>query len=90
MGRASDKNFSIGRKNWMFSDSVEGTKASSIPYGLTLTAKLNGKNPFETMVEISRRLPDTNTVDDYEEITDLLLSPPTPNSCHKKEGALIK
>jgi len=83
------KRFAIGRKNWLFSDSVDGAKASSILYSLTLTAKLNGKDPYKVMVEVFKKLPLAKSVDDYEEIAELLLSKPNPNSILKMEGALI-
>ena len=83
------KRFAVGRKNWLFSDTVGGAHASSILYSLTLTAKLNGKNPFEAMTEILKRLPSAESIDDYEQLADLLLSEANPLSCQKKEGALI-
>jgi len=83
------KRFAVGRKNWLFSDSVEGAKASSILYSLTLTAKLNSKNPFEVMTKILKLLPEATTIEDYETLADFLLSDVNPLSCQKKEGALI-
>jgi len=80
------KKFAIGRKNWLFCDSVEGAHASSLLYSLTITAKLNGKDPFKVMTEIFERLPQASTLEDYEELTALLLSPENPLSCLKKEG----
>ncbi len=80
------KKFAIGRNNWLFCDSVEGAKASGMLYSLAITAKLNGKNPFEVMTEIFARLPDAHTAEDYERLTALLLSPVNPLSCRKKEG----
>lgn len=83
------KRFAIGRKNWLFCDTVEGAKSSSILYSIVLTAKLNGKNPFTVLTEILKQLPTANTIDDYEKLAELLLSPPNPQSCQKKEGAII-
>ena len=80
------RKFAIGRNNWLFCDTVEGAHASSLLYSLTITAKLNGKNPFTVMTEILTKLPDAKTVNDYELLTELLLSPYNPNSCLKKEG----
>ena len=80
------RKFAIGRNNWMFCDTVEGAHASSILYSLVITAKLNKKNPFTIMTEIFTQLPYAKTADDYERLTELLLSPPNPLSCHKKEG----
>ena len=37
--------FVIGRKNWLFSDTVKGAKASAIIYSLIETAKANGIEP---------------------------------------------
>ncbi|MCB0343020.1 MAG: IS66 family transposase [Pseudobdellovibrionaceae bacterium] len=83
------KRFAIGRKNWLFCDTVEGANASSVLYSLALTAKLNGKSPFEVMVQIFKELPTAESADDYERLVYLLLSPENPQSCRKKEGAVI-
>lgn len=80
------RKFAIGRNNWMFCDTVDGAHASSILYSLVITAKLNCKDPFKVMTEIFYRLPQATTAEDYEKLTDLLLSPANPLSCHKKEG----
>lgn len=38
--------FAVGRKNWLFSDTVKGAEASAIVYSLVETAKANGVEPF--------------------------------------------
>ncbi|MGI6731723.1 MAG: IS66 family transposase [Anaerovoracaceae bacterium] len=43
----SIKPFVIGRKNWLFSNTPNGAKASATYYSLIETAKENGLNPFE-------------------------------------------
>ena len=83
------RRFAIGRKNWIFSDTVDGANASALLYSLALTAKLNGKNPYDVMVEVFKRRPKASTLEDYEELTNLLLVGYNPSSCRKKEGALI-
>lgn len=80
------RKFAIGRNNWIFCDTVEGAHTSALLYSLALTAKLNGKNPFDALTEIFSRLPSAVTADDYENLVELLLSPATPLSCQKKEG----
>ena len=40
------RSFVIGRKNWLFSDTVKGAKSSAIIYSLIETAKANGVEPF--------------------------------------------
>jgi len=80
------RKFAIGRNNWLFCDTTEGAHTSGLLYSLAITAKLNGKDPFKVMTEIFVHLPDAKTGEDYERLTELLLSPPNPLSCHKKEG----
>ena len=38
--------FVIGRKNWLFSDTVKGAKSSAIIYSMIETAKANGIEPY--------------------------------------------
>ena len=38
------KSFVIGRKNFLFSDTVRGAEASAAIYSIVVTAKLNGLN----------------------------------------------
>jgi transposase len=78
------RKFAIGRNNWMFCDTVEGAEASSLLYSLALTAKLNGKNPFEALTEIFTQLPAAKTGEDYESLSEILLTPHNPLSCLKK------
>ena len=80
------RKFTIGRNNWLFCDTVEGAHASGLLYSLSITAKLNGKDPFKVMTEILSKLPEAKTSEDYESLTELLLSPVKRLSCHKKEG----
>jgi len=67
------RKFAIGRNNWMFCDSVEGAHASSILYSLTLTAKLNGKDPYVVMTEVFEKLPLAENIDDYEALAKIFL-----------------
>ena len=80
------RKFAIGRNAWLFCDTVEGAHASSLLYSLAITSKLNGKDPFKVMTEIFEKLPNASTAEDYENLTELLLSPVNLQSCHKKEG----
>lgn len=85
------RRFTVGRKNWMFSDTTEGAKASSVLYSLALTAKLNGKDPYRVFVEVFQKLPHiSDPCEDYEKLAELFLSEPSPSSCLKKEGALVQ
>ncbi len=58
--------FVIGRKNWLFSDSVRGVKASANLYSLIETAKVNGLEPYAYLRYLFTELPKAETVDDIE------------------------
>lgn len=60
--------FAIGRKNWLFSDSVEGAKSSAMFYSLIETAKANNVEPFDWLMGILEKLPYAETVEDYEKL----------------------
>ena len=58
--------FAIGRKNWMFSDSQSGAKASAMYYSIIESAKANGLEPFAYLRALFTQLPSCKTVEDYE------------------------
>jgi transposase len=70
------RKYAIGRNNWLFCDSVDGAKASSLFYSLVITAKLNDKDPYEVLVKILKALPLANTIDDFEALAKLLVIKP--------------
>ena len=53
----SIKPFVIGRKNWLFSNTPNGAKASAVYYSLVVTARENGINPFEYLTWILSNAP---------------------------------
>ena len=53
----SIKPFVIGRKNWLFSNTPNGARASAIYYSLIVTAIENGLNPFEYLTWIFTNAP---------------------------------
>ena len=55
----SIKPFVMGRKNWLFSNSVSGAKASAIAFSLIETAKENGLKPFEYLEFLLETLPNS-------------------------------
>ena len=57
----SIKPFVIGRKNWLFSNSPKGARASSIVYSIIETAKENNLRPFEYLKFIFEALPNSST-----------------------------
>jgi len=58
--------FVIGRKNWIFSNSVKGVKASANLYSLIETAKANGLEPYAYLRYLFAELPKAQTVDAIE------------------------
>lgn len=60
--------FAIGRKNWMFSKSQAGAKASANLYSLVETAKANGLNSYEYLKLIFKELPNAKCVEDIERL----------------------
>ncbi|XP_014680377.1 PREDICTED: uncharacterized protein y4jD-like [Priapulus caudatus] len=60
--------FAIGRKNWMFSNSQEGAKASAMLYSIIETAKANGLEPYAYLKLLFTKLPSCETVEDVEEL----------------------
>lgn len=60
--------FAIGRKNWMFSQSVKGAKASAMLYSLIETAKANGLEPQAYLTHLFRDLPNCNTLEQFDQL----------------------
>jgi transposase len=60
--------FVIGRKNWLFSQSVKGVKSSANLYSLIETAKANGLEPYAYLRVLFEKLPQATTVDEIESL----------------------
>jgi transposase len=58
--------FVVGRKNWLFSDSVKGVKASANLYSLIETAKANGLEPYAYLRYLFTWLPRADSVERIE------------------------
>ncbi len=58
--------FVVGRKNWLFSDSVKGVTASANLYSLIETAKASGLEPYAYLRKVFTDLPAASTVADIE------------------------
>ncbi len=79
------KPFVIGRKNWLFSNTPKGAKASAIIYSIIETAKANDLNPFYYLTYLFEQLPniDTNNLELLD--TYLPWSASLPDSCRKPQ-----
>lgn len=49
--------FALGRKNWLFCDTVKGAESSAIVYSLVETAKANGIDPYDYFFHTLSALP---------------------------------
>lgn len=58
--------FVLGRKAWLFSDTVNGAKASANLYSLIETAKANNLEPYTYLKHIFTELPKATTADNIE------------------------
>jgi len=58
--------FVIGRKNWLFSASVKGVKASANLYSLIETAKANGLEPYAYLRRVFTELPQADSIEAIE------------------------
>ncbi len=58
--------FVTGRKNWLFSDTVQGAQASANLYSLIETAKGNGLEPYQYLRRVFTHLPTAASVADIE------------------------
>ena len=72
------KPFVIGRKAWLFSDTVNGASASAKIYSLVETAKVNGQEPYTWLRHVLERLPHASSVKDYEALLPWNCSPEMP------------
>lgn len=58
--------FVVGRKNWLFSGTPEGARASALLYSLIETAKANKLEPYLYLRFIFDRLPLASTMEDMQ------------------------
>ncbi|WP_339084305.1 IS66 family transposase [Teredinibacter turnerae] len=58
--------FTIGRKNWLFSKSQAGAKASANLYSLIETAKANKLNIYDYLTHVFKELPNAQSIEDIE------------------------
>ena len=53
----SIRTFCVGKKNWMFHDSVKGAQTSAVIYSLSEPAKLNNLRPYYYFKHLLTELP---------------------------------
>lgn len=65
--------FVVGRKGWLFADTVAGAQASANLYSLVETCKANGIDPYRYLVWLFTQLPSATTADDYASLLPWLM-----------------
>lgn len=58
--------FVVGRRSWLFADTIGGANASANLYSLIETARTNGVEPYRYLVALFKKLPLAQTADEYE------------------------
>ena len=77
--------FTVGRKNWLFSDTPAGARASAVIYSIAETAKANNLDPFGYLLFLLQELPKLGEKPDDEQLRDYLpWSTTIPAYCRKK------
>ena len=64
--------FTVGRKNWEFSNSQKGVKASATVYSLVETTKANNLNVFKYLRYLLQKMPSLDFKNHPELLEDLL------------------
>jgi transposase len=67
--------FVVGRKNWLFSGSPDGARASAAFYSLIETAKACGHDPYWYLRHLFERLPHAKSRDDLRSLLPMYLDP---------------
>jgi hypothetical protein len=68
--------FVIGRRNWLFADTVAGANASANLYSLLQTCAVNGVDGYRYLRALLVALPKAQTVDDYEALLPWAIAMP--------------
>lgn len=58
--------FAVGRKNWLFSDSQAGARASANLYSLLMTAKAHSLEPYGYLKYLFEKLPEVTHADTFD------------------------
>jgi transposase len=62
------KPFVIGRKGWLFANSVEGANAAATLFSIIETCKYHKVEPYDYLRYVLNALPQCQTIDDYEKL----------------------
>ncbi|MFM1540673.1 IS66 family transposase [Helcococcus ovis] len=80
--------FVVGRKNWLFSDTIKGAKTSAIIYSIVETAKANGLIPKEYIEYVLMQLSEAEELDNQVLEKVLPWSKELPKNLREKQKYL--
>ncbi|WP_408740147.1 IS66 family transposase [Vibrio owensii] len=60
--------FTVGRNNWLFSNTHNGARASAVLYSLIETAKANDCEPYDYLEYVLREIPKLKCGDDHRHL----------------------
>ena len=72
----------ICRKNFLFSDTPAGAKASSMVFSIVETAKENGLNPMNYLIYVFEKMPNIDFRNNPELLKELLPWSNLPAECY--------
>ena len=64
--------FAVGRKNWLFCDTVKGAESSAIVYSMVEPAKANGIDPYDYLFNVLSVLPYLGKSVSHEKLETLM------------------
>jgi len=76
--------FVLGRKGWLFSDTVKGALASANLYSLVESAKANGVEPHAYLSLLYAQLPYLSSLEDFETMLPWNVRPMLPSSAQRQ------
>jgi hypothetical protein len=77
--------FTIGRKNWLFMNTVKGANSSAYIYSLVESAKQNGLKPYDYMYYLLKKLPDLDLGKETE-LESIMPWAELPNELYQKKS----
>jgi transposase len=77
----------VGRKGWMFCDTVKGAVASANLYSLVETCKANGVEPHAYLARLFAELPFVSTVEQFEALLPWNVATTTERAEHRQSPA---
>jgi len=81
--------FCVGRKNFLFADTVPGAQSSAVAYSIIETAKANGLNPYQYLLYLLSELPSVLAKDPKADLSRFLpWAPNLPQRCRKGPAPL--